>query len=128
METENARILIVDDEAVVRESLANWFRDEGYRVDVAESGTKALGMLAHANWDVFLIDIRMPGIDGLELQRKLKEAQRDATVIMMTAYASVETAVEGMKQGAYDYIIKPFDPDDLEHTIRNAVERKKLVS
>jgi DNA-binding NtrC family response regulator len=128
METENARILIVDDEKVVRESLANWFRDEGYRADVAESAKEALTKLTHGNWDVFLIDIRMPGIDGLELQRKLKEAQPDATVIIMTAYASVETAVEGMKQGAYDYIIKPFDPDDLEHTIRNAVERKKLVS
>jgi len=128
METENARILIVDDEEAVRESLANWFRDEGYRVDVAESAKEALAKLAHSNWDVFLIDIRMPGIDGLELQRKLKEAQPDATVIIMTAYASVETAVEGMKQGAYDYIIKPFDPEDLEHTIRNAVERKKLVS
>jgi DNA-binding NtrC family response regulator len=128
METENARILIVDDEKAVRESLSNWFSDEGYRVEVAESGKEALAKLAHGNWDVFLIDIRMPGIDGLELQRKLKEAQPDATVIIMTAFASVETAVEGMKQGAYDYIIKPFDPDDLEHTIRNAVERKKLVS
>ena len=128
METENARILIVDDEKAVRESLSNWFSDEGYQVDVAESGKEALAKLAHGNWDVFLIDIRMPGIDGLELQRKLKEAQPDATVIIMTAFASVETAVEGMKQGAYDYIIKPFDPDDLEHTIRNAVERKKLVS
>lgn len=128
METENARILIVDDEKAVRESLANWFRDEGYGVDVAESGKEALAKLTHSNWDVFLIDIRMPGMDGLELQRKLKEAQPDATVIIMTAYASVETAVEGMKQGAYDYIIKPFDPDDLEHTIRNAVERKQLVS
>jgi DNA-binding NtrC family response regulator len=128
MTTENARILIVDDEEVVRESLASWFRDEGYQIDVADSAKSALAMLAHSNWDVFLIDIRMPGIDGLELQRKLKEAQPDATVIIMTAFASVETAVEGMKQGAYDYIIKPFDPDDLEHTIRNAVERKKLVS
>jgi DNA-binding NtrC family response regulator len=128
METENTRILIVDDEKAVRESLGSWFRDEGYRVDVAESAKEALAKLAHDNWDVFLLDIRMPGIDGLELQRKIKEAQPDATVIIMTAYASVETAVEGMKQGAYDYIIKPFDPDDLEHTIRNAVERKHLVS
>lgn len=127
METETARILIVDDEEAVRESLASWFRDEGYAVDVADSAKEALAKLNHGTWDVFLIDIRMPGIDGLELQRKLKEAQPDATVIIMTAYASVETAVEGMKQGAYDYIIKPFDPDDLEHTIRNAVERKKLV-
>jgi DNA-binding NtrC family response regulator len=128
METENARILIVDDEKAVRESLGSWFRDEGYQVDVAGSGKEALAKLAHENWDVFLLDIRMPGIDGLELQRKLKEAQPDATVIIMTAFASVETAVEGMKQGAYDYIIKPFDPDELEHSIRNAVERKKLVS
>jgi len=128
MDTHNARIMIVDDEEIVRESLGNWFRDEGYIVEVAESGKDALDKLAQGNWDVFLLDIRMPGIDGLELQRKLKEAQPDCTVIIMTAYASVETAVEGMKQGAYDYIIKPFDPDDLEHTIRNAVERKHLVS
>jgi two-component system, NtrC family, response regulator HydG len=128
MDTDKARILIVDDEASVRESLGSWFRDEGYEVDVAESAKVALERLASSNWDVFLIDIRMPGIDGLELQRKMKEAHPDATVIVMTAYASVETAVEAMKQGAYDYVIKPFDPDDLEHTIRNAIERKQLVA
>jgi DNA-binding NtrC family response regulator len=128
MVTEKARILMVDDETVVRESLGSWFRDEGYEVEVAESGKAALEKLVHGAWDVFLLDIRMPGIDGLELQRKLKEAHPDATVIIMTAYASVETAVEAMKQGAYDYIIKPFDPDDLERTVRNAVERRHLVS
>ena len=128
MEARSAGILIVDDEAVVRESLSEWFRDEGYHVDTADSAKAALEKLAHANWDIFLLDIRMPGIDGLELQRKLKEAQPDATVIIMTAYASVESAVEAMKQGAYDYIIKPFNPDDLEHTIQKAVERKQLVS
>ena len=128
MEIESARILIVDDEKVVRESLGSWFRDEGYEVDVADCAKVALEKLTVANWDVFLLDIRMPGIDGLELQRRLKEAQPDATVIIMTAYASVESAVEAMKQGAYDYIIKPFDPDDLEHTIHNAVERRKLVA
>jgi DNA-binding NtrC family response regulator len=128
METQQARILIVDDEQAVRESLASWFRDEGYAVDVAASALEALEQLAHKSWDVYLLDIRMPGIDGLELQRKLMEVQPGATIIFMTAFASVETAVEGMKQGAYDYIIKPFDPDDLEHTIRNAIERKQLVS
>jgi DNA-binding NtrC family response regulator len=70
----------------------------------------------------------MPGMDGLELQRKIKEINPDSTIIIMTAYASVETAIEAMKQGAYDYIVKPFDPDDLEHLIRNAVERRQLVS
>jgi DNA-binding NtrC family response regulator len=128
MEPTGARILIVDDEAVVRDSLGDWFRDEGYECDTAESGKVALEKLAHGKWDIFLLDIRMPGIDGLELQRKLKEAQPDATVIIMTAYASVESAVEAMKQGAYDYIIKPFNPDDLEHTIQKAVERRHLVS
>ncbi|MGZ5434917.1 MAG: sigma-54-dependent transcriptional regulator [Pyrinomonadaceae bacterium] len=128
MEIKSARILIVDDEAVVRDSLADWFRDEGYEVDTAESAKLALDKLVRANWDVFLLDIRMPGIDGLELQRKLKEAHPDATVIIMTTYASVETAVEAMKQGAYDYIIKPFNPDDLEQTIKKAIEHKHLVS
>ncbi|HYX31213.1 MAG TPA: sigma-54 dependent transcriptional regulator [Pyrinomonadaceae bacterium] len=128
MKGDGARILIVDDEAVVRESLGDWFRDEGYEIDTADSAKAALEKVVHANWDIFLLDIRMPGIDGLELQRKLKEAQPDATIIIMTAYASVESAVEAMKQGAYDYIIKPFNPDDLEHTIQKAMEHKQLVS
>ncbi len=128
MDPTRARILIVDDEAVVRDSLGDWFRDEGYECDTAESAKIALEKLTSGRWDIFLLDIRMPGIDGLELQRKLKEAQPDATVIIMTAYASVESAVEAMKQGAYDYIIKPFNPDDLEHTIQKAIERKHLVS
>ena len=126
--TTDARILIVDDESVVRESLGDWFRQEGYIADVADSAKAALEKLALQSWDVYLLDIRMPGTDGLDLQRRIMEIQPDATVIVMTAYASVETAVEAMKQGAYDYIIKPFDPDDLEHTVRNAVERKKLLS
>src|SRR5436305_461731 len=125
MDSQRARILIVDDEAVVRNSLGDWFRDEGYECDTAESAKVALEKLARERWDIFLLDIRMPGINGLELQRKLKEAQPDATVIIMTAFASVESAVEAMKQGAYDYIIKPFNPDDLEHTIQKAMEHKQ---
>ncbi|HSB29438.1 MAG TPA: sigma-54 dependent transcriptional regulator [Pyrinomonadaceae bacterium] len=128
MDTAKAHILIVDDEMIVRESLGNWFRDEGYHADVAASAKEALEKLATNSWDVFLLDIRMPGIDGLELQRKIKEAHQDATIIIMTAYASVESAVEAMKHGAYDYIIKPFDPDDLEHTVRKALETKRLVA
>src|SRR5436309_14158501 len=104
MTTDKARILIVDDEMVIRESLGAWFRDEGYEVDVADSAKAALESLARQSWDVFIVDIKMPGIDGLELQRKLLEIQPDATVIVMTAYGSVETAVEAMKQGAYEYI------------------------
>ena len=129
MTTENdTRILIVDDETIVRESLGSWFREEGYSVEVAASAREALEKLSTKGWDIFLLDIRMPGMDGLELQRKIKQSHPDSTIIIMTAYASVESAVEAMKQGAYDYIVKPFDPDDLEHLVRNAIERKHLVS
>jgi DNA-binding NtrC family response regulator len=122
------RILIVDDEAIVRESLGNWLREEGYVVDVAGSGKETLQKLAESSYDIFLIDIKMPGMDGLQLQRRIREIAPEASIIIMTAYASVETAVEAMKQGAYDYIVKPFDPDQLEHILRNAVERKRLVA
>ncbi len=123
-----ARILIVDDELIVRESLGSWFKAEGYAVEVADSGRQALDRLAEGGADVFLLDIKMPGMDGIELQKKIREANPDATIIIMTAYASVDTAVAAMKQGAYDYIIKPFDPDDLEHLVRNALERRRLVA
>lgn len=122
------RILIVDDEPIVRESLGSWFREEGFSVDIAQSGKEALEKLTAGSWDIFLLDIKMPGMDGLELQRKIKEINPEATIIIMTAYASVETAVEAMKQGAYDYITKPFDPENLQLMVRNAVERKQLVT
>jgi DNA-binding NtrC family response regulator len=124
---ETISILVVDDEPIVRESLGSWFREDGFKVDLAQSGKEALEKLTADFWDIFLIDIKMPQMDGLELQRKIKEINRDATIIIMTAYASVETAVEAMKQGAYDYIVKPFDPENLQLLIRNAVERKQLV-
>jgi DNA-binding NtrC family response regulator len=121
------RILVIDDELSVRDSLYNWFREEGYMVDVAASAKECLTKLADQEWDIFLIDIKMPGIDGLELQRRIKKIYPESTIIIMTAYASIESAVEALKQGAYDYISKPFDPDDLSHLIRNAAERKQLV-
>ena len=119
------RILIVDDDPSVRDSLGRWFRDEGCEVDVAGSAKEALRKLGEASWDVFLLDIRMPGMDGLELQQHIIEAQPDATIIVMTAYASVDTAVRAMRQGAHDYITKPFDPDAVERLARAAVERDR---
>jgi DNA-binding NtrC family response regulator len=122
----NPWILIVDDELIVRDSLKAWFRDEGYGVEVASSAKEALERMARQDFDIFLVDIKMAGMDGLELQQRIRHVKPDATVIIMTAYASVETAVQALKQGAYDYITKPFDPDDLEHLVRNAVERQRL--
>ncbi len=126
--TVPVRIFIVDDEPIVRESLGAWFRAEGYTVELASSAKQALERLAASDPDIFLLDIKMPGMDGIELQKKIHEAKPEATIIIMTAYASVDTALAAMKQGAYDYIIKPFDPNDLEHLVRNAIERRHLVT
>ncbi len=124
--TKRIRILIVDDEAIVRTSLEHWFRDEGCVVETCPNGKEALAKLAESEWDLFLLDIRMPGMDGLELQRRIRESHPEAIIILMTAYASVDTAVEAMKQGAHDYIAKPFDPEDLEKMVRAAVEKRRL--
>lgn len=124
---EVVSLLIVDDEPSVGDSLLSWFKEEGYEVEVARDAKTCLTKMAERQYDIYLVDIRMPGIDGLELQRRIKKVQPDATIIIMTAYASVESAVEALKQGAYDYITKPFDPDELAHLVRNAAERKRLM-
>ena len=121
-------ILIVDDERIVCESLAEWFRQDGYHVDVARNAKEALRFVAKTNYDIALIDIRMPGMDGLELQTHLTDAKPDMTVIIMTAYSSVESAVKALKAGAYDYITKPFDPDELSLLVRRAGEHRSLKS
>ena len=128
MENKDVGILIVDDELVVRDSLYNWFIEDGYRVDTAEDAKKALGKLQGNTWDIVLLDIKMPGMDGMELQKRINEIDPNIIVIMITAYASVDTAVQALKEGAFDYITKPFDPDDMGHLIRNAVAQRKLTT
>jgi two-component system response regulator HydG len=118
------RILIVDDELVVRDSLARWFESEDFEVMTAASAPEALDQLARSRFDLALVDIKMPGVDGIELQQRLLQADPDLPVIIMTGYASVETAVKALKAGAYDYITKPFDPDDLVHLVKNAVSHR----
>ncbi len=107
------RILVVDDEKIVRDSLKALMEEEDFRVDTAESGAQALDMLAATPYQLMLTDIKMPGMDGVEVLQKAKELLPDLTVVMMTAYATVETAVEAMKLGALDYLIKPFEPGQL---------------
>ena len=113
-------ILIVDDEESVRDSLYNWFIEDGYHVECAENAKKALSMLENEGFDIILADIKMPGMDGLEMLRRIKFLKSDSIVIVMTAFATVDTAVQALKDGAFDYVTKPFDPDDLSHLIRNA--------
>ncbi len=118
-------ILIVDDEPSVRDSLQRWFRDDGFEVGVAEGANDALTRLAERRWDLALLDIRMRGTDGIELQRRIHEIDPELVVIMMTGYASVDTAVTALKNGAYDYITKPLDPDDVSHLVHNALAHRR---
>jgi DNA-binding NtrC family response regulator len=119
------RILVVDDELVVRDSLGKWFTSEGYQARPVASAREALEVIQEHDFDLALIDIKMPGMDGMELQNRLREADPDLTVIIMTGYASVETAVQALKRGAYDYITKPVDPDELSHLVSNALEHRR---
>ena len=120
-------ILIVDDEESVRDSLYNWFIEDGYYVECAENAKKALTILQSDNFDIILADIKMPGMDGLEMLKRIKSIKSDAIVIIMTAFATVDTAVQALKDGAFDYVTKPFDPDDLSHLIRNASKQISLI-
>ena len=123
--SEKSKLLIVDDEAIVRESLGKWFREEGYEVGIAESASQALTRMAESRWDLALVDIKMPGTDGIELQGRLREIDAEMLIIIMTGYASVETAVQALKNGAYDYVTKPFDPDDIANVVRNALAHRR---
>ena len=125
-ETRPLNILIVDDEASVRSSLFHWFKEDGYNVDVAEDAYAALDKFERDNWDIMLLDIKMPGMDGLELLENLKEVSKSTIVIVMTAFASVDTAVKALKGGAFDYIVKPFNPEDLSRLVRNAAKQIEL--
>jgi DNA-binding NtrC family response regulator len=121
-----AKLLVVDDELIVRDSLQKWFREEGYDVTVADSAQAALSKMGEGRFDLALVDIKMPGVDGVELQKRMHEIDTEMIVIIMTGYASVETAVAALKNGAYDYVAKPFDPDDMAHTVHNALSHQRV--
>jgi two-component system, NtrC family, response regulator HydG len=127
-DTPRGGILVVDDEPSVRHSLASWFKKDGYDVATAENATSALRCLRDRLYDVVLLDIRMPGMDGMELQEHIHRLDPGIAVIMITAFASVETAVRALKQGAFDYVTKPIDPDELSHLVARAFEQRRLRS
>ncbi|MGE5735541.1 MAG: sigma-54-dependent transcriptional regulator [Acidobacteriota bacterium] len=123
--SEQAKLLIVDDELSVRDSLGKWFREEGYVIGAAENGSQALSLMAENSWDAALVDIKMRGIDGMELQRRMHEIDPNLMVILMTGYASVDTAVQALKDGAYDYVSKPLDPDEIAHLVKKAIAHRR---
>ncbi len=108
-----AKILIVDDELIVRESLGGWLERDGHTVDKAASGEEALEKCEKNRYDILLLDIKMEGMSGLEVLKRVRENDPDVSVVMITAYGSIPSAIEAMKSGAYEYLLKPFDPDEL---------------
>jgi DNA-binding NtrC family response regulator len=120
----STRILIVDDELIMRESLRGWLERDGHAVAAAPSGEEALEMLKKTRFDILLVDIKMEGISGLEVLKQVKEGDPDVAVVMITAFGSISTAIEAMKNGAYDYLLKPFDPNALGVLIEKIVERQ----
>ena len=108
-----AKVLIVDDETIMRESLAGWLERDGHAVQTARSGEEALKKCRENRFDILLLDIKMEGMSGLEVLRRVKEGDADVAVVMITAYGSIATAIEAMKNGAFDYMLKPFDPNEL---------------
>jgi len=121
------RILVVDDEAAMRESLTDWLMEDDYEVSQASNGEEAVSMVKEKTFEVVLLDLKMPGMDGLETMKRLKEVSPETEIVMMTAYATVDTAVQAMKVGAFDYMVKPFDPDEMEIHIQKIIAHKELV-
>ncbi len=118
------KILIVDDELIMRESLAGWLERDGHEVETAPSGEEALEMMGEIRFDILLVDIKMEGMSGLEVLRRVKADDPDVAVVMITAYGSISTAIEAMKDGAFDYLLKPFDPNELGILIEKIVEQQ----
>ena len=126
--TENFKVLVVDDEDSIRKRCIRLLSRQGYNVIGAASSSTALKLLQNqrTGFDLVLADIRMPGMDGIQLLKKIKMQRQSIEVIIMTGYATVETAVKSMKYGAFDYLSKPFEKDELLHLIDKVVKIKSL--
>src|SRR5215211_7445587 len=125
--TRKGTILVVDDEEIMREILETLLTREGYEVKLASSGEEGLELARALPFDAAIVDIMMPGIDGIGTLDELKRIDEDLAVIIITAYASVESAISAMKSGAFDYITKPFKNEEVLVVVRNAMERRRLV-
>jgi len=121
-----ANILVIDDEETMRDSCQQALSQQENKVEVAEDGVRGLAMLEKELFDLVILDLKMPGLSGMEVLKKIKESDPEAVVIVITGYATVESAVEAMKRGAYDFIPKPFTPDSLRMIAKRALEKRRL--
>jgi DNA-binding NtrC family response regulator len=125
-EVSDVKILVVDDEMIVCESCKRILEEEGYEVETALSGKEAFEKMKANPFDIVITDLKMPGIDGMEVLKSFRKEYPDSIIIMITGFSTVETAVEAMKLGAFDYIPKPFTPDEVSVVVKKAIEKKSL--
>ena len=124
---KRVKVLVVDDETIVRESLRDWLSDVGHHVLTAENGSAALDIIERERTEIVITDLVMPGMNGIELLKKARGISPGTEVIVITAYGSIPTAITAMREGAYDYIEKPFCPEKAEFLIERLAEYKGLV-
>lgn len=122
------RILVVDDELFVRELLLEFLSSQGYEVSLADSGENAVKIMQTDPMDVVLLDLKMPGINGIETLRQIKRIDANALAIIMTGYPTIESSIEALRHGAYDYVIKPFKLNELKSSIERALKEHRLKS
>ncbi len=122
-----SRILVVDDEEIMRSSLSDWLKEDGYDVVAVEDGYKAIERVKEEEWDLAVVDLKMPRIDGIEVLKKINKINPKLPVIIITAYATIDSAVLAMKGGAADYIVKPFNPEEISVVIAKLVEHQRLI-
>ena len=126
---KNWPILVVDDEDVMCESMAAWLREDGYSVETAQNGRKALDLARGSDYAICFVDLKMPGgMDGIETMMEIHRIRPDASIIIITAYATVDTAIQAMKEGAQEYIVKPCNPQEISMLVSRILKLKKLQS
>lgn len=126
--SKKVKILIVDDEAVMRDTMSDWLLEKGFNVVSVISGMEAIEKVKTGSFNIAFVDMKMPGLDGLEVLRAMKRIDPETAVVIMTAYATIETAIEAMKEGAYEYMIKPFSLDVVELIVKKIVKYQELVA
>jgi two-component system response regulator PilR (NtrC family) len=119
-------ILVIDDEEVMRDVMSTLLGEAGYRVTLASDGAEGLALARKGSFDAAIVDVMLPEVGGLEVLEEIKKSDPDLVVLMITAYASVETAIQAIKKGAFDYVTKPFKHEEVLHILRNALNQRRL--